>query len=166
MGWRKVLGVMLVGVIVGAGGFATGASAASSSGWDTWVRFSSNSTPLCGQTRVSVNANSTATYGLARAHERALDRSGTTCTTLHGRPAQYMRVYMSVFRENIKIGEDNAWNTSGGAVATIEGGFTAISGYCYRANAVGRQWSSVINGYYAPDGEPSRSGFDCKYTST
>lgn len=165
MRWRKTLGVMLAVVIVGAGGFATGASAVSTSDWNIWKRFSSNGTALCGQTRVSVNAYSTANYGLARAHERSTDRSGTSCGDNHPRPAQYMRIYMSVFRENVKIGEDNAWNVQGGHAATIEGGFIGYSGYCFRANAVGRQWSTTINDYYAPD-EPTRSGWDCRYIET
>lgn len=165
MRWRSLIGFFVVTVLVGAGGFVTGASAVSTSGWNNWLKFTSSSTQLCGHTRVSVNAWSSANYGEAVAHERTTGRSGSTCTTNHGRPAQRIRVYMTVFREDFKLGGDNAWNVSGGHVASIGNGFGASSGWCYRANAVGRQWSSVINGMYEPS-SPTRSGFDCRTSST
>lgn len=164
---RVAIALVFGAVIIAAGGFFAGASATSTSGWVNWIKFTSSGTQLCGHNRTSVNADrGPATVGWA-AHERATSRSGSTCGSNHGRPYDYMRVYTSFFRNDVKIATDSAWNVEGGHVASTDIDYTgsgATQG-CYRSNSVGRQYSNVIGGYYEPDG-PTRSGEECKGIDT
>jgi hypothetical protein len=133
-------------LILAAGGFLTGAWAGTSSGYSTWVTFSSSGTTLCGQDRASVDEDSNGPIGWGT--ERALD-SG--CSSGHSRPAGYYGVFATLLRDSGTV-----CNTSGWQYNPEVGNYMRIgtqSGTCsnadnYRDRTKGREYDGDSTTYH------------------
>lgn len=147
MNHRVSIGGVLVGFIVLAGGWLAGASAVES-GYIKWLDFRSNDVPMCAVHRAALSNDQ-----LFTATERAYDRSGTTCTTLHGRPAGYVRVHLyGYLAGGAQFRHTYSDNASGSSTAydSYQRPSPAAGSGCFSAGASGRQYDSDIGGYQNP----------------
>lgn len=144
-----VAGILTLAIIIAGGWFA--GSYATSSGFINWIQFRSSNVPLCGEHRADVSSLGGG-GGAWSAKERALNRSGTTCGSSHGRPASRVRVHIYLYGVNgSPVLHDYADNSEGGYEAYLR--FEGPVGTCWSTVASGREYDSDIGGYRTPSSD-------------
>lgn len=148
MHMRRAAAGGLAILILAAGGFFTGAWASASSGYSTWITFSTSGTTLCGQDRAITGD---APYGpgpAAWGYERALD-SG--CSSSHTRPAGYYGTFATLLRDSGTVCGTTGWYYNTSTVTYTYVGYA--DSVCdnpdnYRARSKGREWDSDSDTYH------------------
>lgn len=75
------------------------------------------------------------------AWERTLDRSGSTCTTTHGRPAQYIQASVTLLWDSYITSPVSARNSSGSYIAQVKiyMNVNTLGTHCAETHAKGAQ---------------------------
>lgn len=141
MSTRWIGSVVVAALLVAAGGWFAGASAAST-GYTKWLEFRSGSAneALCAQNQASITEgpNSWAVTGT----ERATERSGSTCGSGQPRPYNYMQATLQLAYNGSSLYDGFNVNANGVNYADVNGYAYKQGSGCYISRVKGAQWDS------------------------